>query len=87
KPGQGATPGGSAWTENWQTFDNSYFKIIPDPAADAQLLKLSTDKIIPDPAVDAQLLKLSTDNVLFADAGFKPFAEKYRDSQGPPDKV
>jgi len=63
KPGQGATPGGSAWTENWQTFDNSYFKIIPDPAADAQLLKLSTDK------------------VLFADAGFKPFAEKYRDSQ------
>lgn len=56
-------PGGSSWTQNWLVFDNSYFKTMPDPSADPELLKLSTDK------------------TLFQDAGFKPFAEKFRDSQ------
>ena len=55
--------GGSSWTPEWLKFDNSYFTIMPDPKADPELLKLSTDK------------------VLFVDPGFKPFAEKFRDSQ------
>ena len=28
KPGIGSTSGGSPWTVNWLTFDNSYFKTI-----------------------------------------------------------
>lgn len=55
--------GGSSWTEKWLIFDNSYFTTMPDPKADPELLKLSTDK------------------TLFDDDGFKPFAEKFRDSQ------
>jgi L-ascorbate peroxidase len=57
------TPGGSSWTERWLIFDNSYFTTLPDPSADPELLKLSSDK------------------TLFDDDGFKPFAEKFRDSQ------
>lgn len=57
------TPGGSSWTEQWLVFDNSYFTVMPDEDADAELLKLSSDK------------------TLFEDEGFKPFAEKFRDSQ------
>jgi L-ascorbate peroxidase len=57
------TPGGSSWVENWLIFDNSYFTTMPDPAADPELLKLSTDK------------------TLFDDAGFAPFAGKFRESQ------
>ncbi len=57
------TPGGSSWTDRWLVFDNSYFHILPDPNADPELLKLSTDK------------------TLFDDEGFRPFAEKFRDSQ------
>lgn len=34
-----------------------------------------------DPNADPELLKLSSDKVVFTDAGFKPFAEKFRDSQ------
>ena len=56
-------PGGSSWTEQWLIFDNSYFKTIPNPDADAELLKMSTDC------------------TLFDDEAFKPFAEKFRDSQ------
>lgn len=36
---------------------------------------------IPDPDVDPELLKLQTDCTLFDDADFKPYAEKFRDSQ------
>ena len=57
------TPGGSSWTDRWLIFDNSYFKIMPDPNADPDLLKLQTDV------------------TLFDDDGFRPFAEKFRDSQ------
>jgi L-ascorbate peroxidase len=39
------TPGGSSWTDKWLIFDNSYFAIMPDESADAELLKCSTDKI------------------------------------------
>jgi L-ascorbate peroxidase len=36
---------------------------------------------IPNPDADPELLKMQSDTTLFADAGFKPFAEKFRDSQ------
>jgi len=36
---------------------------------------------VPDSAADPELLKLSTDKTLFGDEGFKPFAEKFRDSE------
>jgi L-ascorbate peroxidase len=36
---------------------------------------------IPDASSDPELLKLSSDKTLFDDDGFKPFAEKFRDSQ------
>jgi L-ascorbate peroxidase len=36
---------------------------------------------IPDPNADPALLKLTSDRTCFEDAGFKPFAEKFRDSQ------
>jgi L-ascorbate peroxidase len=38
-------------------------------------------KVIPDESADPELLKLSTDKVVFTDDGFRPFAEKFRDSQ------
>ena len=38
-------------------------------------------KVMEDESADPELLKLSTDKVIFKDAGFKPFAEKFRDSQ------
>ncbi len=57
------TPGGSPWTERWLVFDNSYFTTVPDPDADPELLKLSTDRTV------------------FEDEAFKPYAEKFRDSQ------
>ena len=38
-------------------------------------------KTVADDSADPELLKLSTDKILFKDPGFKPFAEKYRDSQ------
>jgi L-ascorbate peroxidase len=56
-------PGGSPWTEQWLVFDNSYFTTVPDPDADPELLKLSTDRVV------------------FEDEGFKPYAEKFRDSK------
>jgi len=36
---------------------------------------------IPDPDADPELLKMQTDCTLFDDADFKPYAEKFRDSQ------
>jgi len=36
---------------------------------------------IPDSSADPELLKLSSDRTLFEDEDFKPFAEKFRDSQ------
>jgi len=36
-------PGGQSWTDQFLIFDNSYFKIMSDPSADEELLKLSTD--------------------------------------------
>lgn len=46
KPGIGETTGGSAWTSNWLTFDNSYYKTIRDATADPELLKLETDAVL-----------------------------------------
>lgn len=42
---------------------------------------LSYFATVPDDAADPELLKLGTDKSLFADPGFLPFAQKYRDSQ------
>jgi len=36
---------------------------------------------IPDENADPELLKLQTDCTLFDDDGFRPYAEKFRDSQ------
>jgi L-ascorbate peroxidase len=36
-------PGGQSWTDQFLIFDNSYFKIMSDPNADEELLKLKTD--------------------------------------------
>lgn len=38
-------------------------------------------QVMSDESADPELLKLSTDKVIFKDPGFKPFAEKFRDSQ------
>lgn len=57
------TPGGQSWTEQFLIFDNSYFKVLDDPNADGELLKLSSDRAV------------------YTDEGFRPFAEKFRDSQ------
>ena len=44
--------------------------------------RFSHDSIqLQDEDADPELLKLSTDLTLFEDEGFKPFAEKFRDSQ------
>ena len=59
--------GGSSWTPNFLVFDNSYFQV--------------TEKAAEGTPEDPELLSLSTDKVIFKDAAFKPFAEKYRDSQ------
>lgn len=42
------TPGGSSWTDQFLVFDNSYYKIMSDPEADPELLKLSTDLTVFD---------------------------------------
>jgi L-ascorbate peroxidase len=60
-------PGGSPWVPNFLVFDNSYYKVTEASA---------TGK--PE---DPELVSLSTDKVLFTDPLFKPFAEKFRDSQ------
>jgi L-ascorbate peroxidase len=60
-------PGGSSWTPNFLVFDNSYFQITEE-----------AQKGCPK---DPELLCLSTDKVIFVDADFKSFAEKFRDSQ------
>jgi L-ascorbate peroxidase len=60
-------PGGSPWTPNFLVFDNSYYQITEE-----------AHKGCPK---DPELLSLSTDKVIFADPGFKPYAEKFRDSQ------
>lgn len=36
---------------------------------------------VPDESSDPELLKLGTDKSLFDDAGFLPFAQKYKDDQ------
>lgn len=47
----------------------------------ARSLELSYFHTVPDEASDPELLKLGTDKSLFDDAGFLPFAQKYRDSE------
>ncbi|KAL7564930.1 hypothetical protein ACA910_009417 [Epithemia clementina (nom. ined.)] len=38
-------------------------------------------KILEDSSADEELLKMSTDLAIFKDPGFRPYAEKFRDSQ------
>lgn len=42
---QGATVGGSSWTKEWLTFDNSYFKVLKEQDDD-ELLVLETDGVL-----------------------------------------
>merc|ERR1711972_1150394 len=44
-PGVGM-PGGCAWTKNWLTFDNSYFKDYKESESDPDLLWFPTDKAV-----------------------------------------
>mmetsp|Transcript_13742 Transcript_13742/g.17931 ORF Transcript_13742/g.17931 Transcript_13742/m.17931 type:complete len:341 (+) Transcript_13742:62-1084(+) len=37
--------------------------------------------VLPDETTDEELLKMSTDKIVFKDDGFRPFVEKFRDSQ------
>ena len=37
--------------------------------------------VLDDPNADPELLKMSSDRAVYTDAGFSPFAEKFRDSQ------
>ena len=37
--------------------------------------------LLDDPNADEDLLKLSSDRAVYTDEGFRPFAEKFRDSQ------
>ena len=37
--------------------------------------------VLDDPNADEELLKLSSDRAVYKDDGFRPFAEKFRDSQ------
>ena len=60
------TPGGTSWTPDFQTFNNSYFT--------------ETKKAV-DGSGDPELLVLDTDKCIFEDSSFKPFAEKYAASQ------
>lgn len=45
------------------------------------MLSVSYFHTVPDERVDPELLKLGTDRSLFFDAGFMPFAMKFRNSQ------
>jgi L-ascorbate peroxidase len=50
-PGFGSCVGGSAWTEKWLTFDNSYYKNLLSDSCDPELLRLDTDmELVRDPA-------------------------------------
>jgi L-ascorbate peroxidase len=60
-------PGGSSWTPQFLVFDNSYYQITEEA-------QMGTPR-------DPELLSLSTDKAIFVDPQFKPFAEKFRDSQ------
>jgi L-ascorbate peroxidase len=60
-------PGGSSWTPQFLVFDNSYYQITEEA-------QMGTPR-------DTELLSLSTDKAIFVDPQFKPFAEKFRDSQ------
>lgn len=60
------TPGGTSWTPEFLTFDNSYFTEV---------------KKAVDGSGDPDLLVLDTDKAIFTDAGFAPYAQKYAKSQ------
>jgi L-ascorbate peroxidase len=62
------TPGGSSWTPNFLVFDNSYFLVTKEHV---------TNAAVADPA----LLSMATDKAVFVDDTFRPFAERFRDSQ------
>ena len=86
------TPGGSSWTQQWLVFDNSYFTTLPASCIEMNVVILIPSERLTfyyvvifltwqDENADPELLKLSSDRTLFEDDGFKPFAEKFRESQ------
>lgn len=40
------TPGGSSWTKNWLTWDETYFKNLLSAEKDPELLELETDSVL-----------------------------------------
>jgi L-ascorbate peroxidase len=61
--------GGSSWTTNWLTFDNSYYHTISSTNPDPDLLQLETDKTLFDDEkfkVYAELYKQSQDAFFLA---------------------
>jgi L-ascorbate peroxidase len=58
--------GGSSWTQNWNTFDNSYFRELAAPMHDARLLKLPTDlALLEDPAFRGHVERFARDQQVF----------------------
>lgn len=69
------TPGGSSWTEQWLIFDNSYFTTMPDPNADPELLKLSTDRTVFEDADFAPFAEKFRES---QDAFFESYAKAHK---------
>ncbi|KAK4531758.1 hypothetical protein CCYA_CCYA09G2615 [Cyanidiococcus yangmingshanensis] len=65
----GVTKGGSSWTPDWLQFNNMYFKVLADPNADPELLKLVTDKALVEDAEFNKYVKVyaSDESKFFAD--------------------
>merc|ERR1712151_666209 len=60
--------GGGAWTKNWLTFDNSYFKDYKVADADDNLLWFPTDAALhTDPAFKPTFTKYAEDQKAFFD--------------------
>jgi L-ascorbate peroxidase len=67
KDASGARPrGGSSWTKNWNTFDNSYFRELIAAKQDAHLLRLPTDlALLEDPSFLEHVKRFAEDEAVF----------------------
>ncbi|BAM81015.1 chloroplast ascorbate hydrogen peroxidase, precursor [Cyanidioschyzon merolae strain 10D] len=71
----GVTKGGSSWTPDWLQFNNMYFKVLMDPNADPELLKLVTDKaLVEDPEFNKYVKIYATDEAKF----FEDYANAHK---------
>lgn len=73
-PGVGM-PGGAAWTKNWLTFDNSYFRNYTDAEEDPDLLSFPTDQALhTDPVFKATFDLYAKDQEAF----FRDYAKAHK---------